>query len=130
MKRRYWPWTSILAFVFTAIVILLGLIAFSGQLALHRFGRAANVVGMAIFITVAMTVIVLRYRDRYDYYIDADQQTLRRWTPKGEVVVQRENITQIEWFEDSVVVRASTGEIAITKAYAGYGSLRQLVKGW
>ena len=128
--RRYWPWTSVLALVFFGVVILLFLLAFAGEMALHRISKAMSVVGIFIFIAIASTMILLRIRNRFDYFIDVDDQQLRRWTPTGELVLRREDVTDIEWFPESFTIRTTTAQVTITKAYAGYRSLMRVVLTW
>lgn len=128
--RRYWPWSSIGAFVLTGVLILITLVAFAGGIALHRFGQAARVVGVFIFVASAWIAILLRLRERFDYFIDADAHVIRRWSPKGEITVRWEDTPEIEWHETWFVVRSGMFEIVVTRAYAGFRSLRRAVRKW
>ncbi len=131
MKRhRYWPWAAIFAGGFTAALIALVLIASALEIALHRWASVLTLLAAYCVTCLVIVLLMRRFRDRFDYFIDADEQSLHRWSARGEVTVQRSRVIQIEWGPDSFTVRGDTGEISITRAYAGYRSLRRLVQGW
>jgi hypothetical protein len=114
----------------TGVFLLLFIFAFAGEMALHQWSKVLNVIGIYIVFMVAATWVILRVRNRYDYYIEVDGESLRRWSPTGEVSVRRDELVGIEWRPDEFVIEAKTGTITITKAYIGFNSLRRLAEQW
>src|ERR1700682_3087479 len=120
MRRRFWPWTSILAFVVFGTVIVLFIVAFAGELAQHQWSRVIGLIATLAFILAGSTVVLWRLRNRLDYYIESDGVCLRRWSPAASIAVRREELVGVVWQVNGFVVQGLHGEISVTRAYAGY----------
>jgi len=129
-RRRYWPWPAVLAGASAALLIFLFFAGAIGEIALHRWRRVATLVVVFAIVSLMIAVIVRRFRDRLDYFIVADDDSLRHCSPKGTVTILRHDLLQIDWRPDSFVVRAKTGDLTITRIYMGYESLKRLVQSW
>jgi hypothetical protein len=127
--HRYWPWTSLIAGIFVALLIIAFFVMSAVEIAHHRWSRLMLLMAVFAAISAIIAFSVRYFRSRFDYYIRIDDQSLSLWSAKGVLTVQRD-VAQIEWLADSFVVRAKSGSIVVTKAYAGFGSLKRLVRSW
>jgi len=129
-RRRYWPWPAVLAGAFAALLIVLFFVGAIGEIALHRWRRVATLVVVFAVVSLTIGMVIRRFRDRFDYFIDADDNSLRHCSQKGSVTILRHDVLDIDWRPDSFVVRAKTGDLTITRIFMGYESLKRLIRSW
>ncbi|MEA2236965.1 MAG: hypothetical protein QOC81_1689 [Thermoanaerobaculia bacterium] len=127
-RKRYWPWAA-----FAGAALLIGGVVAAFSIALasrNRPMQTAVFVGFTVTAAV-MTALLVRFRDRYDYFVETDgREWISRWSPAGEVLIRREDVVNVKDDGGAIVIEAKNGTIIVSRACSGFTALKNMAAEW
>lgn len=131
VRRRYWPlvsvWASVLAMICITVFIYASAVAIAGR----HFSVVAWIVTAFAVLMLGVGLVLRKVRERFDYYYTSDGESwLSRWAPRGEIVVEKKDVTRIELLDDGFIVHGQDCSIEVNSAVIGYAQLRRMVQQW
>lgn len=131
LSRLYLPWLSWLVLGLTAIAVLAIISVAAIFIASHEFRNLMKLVGVTLLLLIMANVLLVKFRPRFDQYLQTDGQTfLRLWSPTREIIIDRFDVSSISSTSRLVVVEGPGGSIRIDRRYPEFESLRKAMESW
>jgi len=131
LGRLYLPWLSwlLLGLIAIAAVVIISLAAV--LISSHEFGRLMKLLGVTLVLLVTSSVLLVKFRQRFDQYIQSDGETfLHFWSPKRQLTIERSDISSITLTDRRIVVESPDGSISIDRRYPEFESLKRVMERW
>ena len=131
--RRYHTWFAAAAFLVFGVLVLAAFTLFILFLAQKDYRRTWMVIGIFALIGAAMLSVVLRWRSKFDAFVELDRAAaawIRHSEPSGQTTIYREDVVDVVDGKDALTIRGRDSTIVITRIYMRYPAIRNAVLRW